>query len=141
MTSKKAIPLKAQAAMSKFESSREALRAFERDHARLLEDYTQLRGSYNSAIEEVKETYRENHETLGPTFGDFSLRYRIEVDGEKLAQMMGDKAIKMGLVAYEAKVDRKKYDKAVSEGDIPATVIAEVETQLAPAVVSPKKAE
>jgi hypothetical protein len=137
----KAIPLKAQAAMSKFESAREALRAFEREHARTIEEYGQLRGSYNSAIEEVKETYRDNHETIGPSFGDFSLRYRIEVDGEKLVQLLGDNAVKNGLVAYEAKVDRKKYDKAISEGDIPASVIAEVETHLPPAVVSPKKAE
>lgn len=141
MNTKKAIPLKAQGAMAKFESARETLRAFEREHARVLEDYAQLRGTYNSSIEEVKEVYRENHEAIGTHFGDFSVRYRIEVDGEKLAQLMGDKAIHLGLITYEPKVDRKKYDKALAEGTIPSTIVSEVETHLPPAVVSPKKAE
>jgi len=141
MNTKKAIPLKAQGAMAKFESARETLRAFEREHARVLEDYAQLRGAYNSAIEEVKEVYRDNHEVIGTHFGDFSVRYRIEVDGEKLAHLMGDRAIQMGIVVYEPKVDRKKYDRALSEGAIPANIVSEVETHLPPAVVSPKKAE
>lgn len=141
MNTKKAIPLKAQGAMAKFESARETLRAFEREHARVLEEYTQLRGAYNSAIEEVKEVYRENHETIGSRFGDFSVRYRIDVNGERLAQLMGDRVIQMGVVVYEPKVDRKKYERALSEGAIPADIVSAVETHLPPAVVSPKKAE
>lgn len=141
MNTKKAIPLKAQGAMAKFESARETLRAFEREHSRVLEDYTQLRGSYNSSIEEVKEVYRDNHDTIGTHFGDFSLRYRVEIDGGKLASLMGDDAVRLGIVSYEPKVDRKKYDKALSEGHIPASVVTEVESHPPPAVVSPKKAE
>jgi hypothetical protein len=141
MNNKKAIPLQAQGSMAKFESARETLRAFEREHSRVLEDYAQLRGSYNSAIEEVKEVYRNNHEAIGAHFGDFSLRYRVEVDGGKLASMMGDDAVRLGIVSYEPKVDRKKYDKALAEGMISASIVAEVETHPPPAVVSPKKAE
>jgi hypothetical protein len=141
MTVNKPLPLKVQGALAKFESSRETLRAFEREHARLVEEYAQLRGAYTSAIEEVKEVYRDNHEVVGPTLGDFSLRYRIEVNGERLVELLGDEAVKKGYVIYEPKVDRKKYDLAVKEGEISSDVIGEVETHLPPAVVSPKKPE
>ena len=141
MNTKKAIPLKAQGAMAKFESARETLRAFEREHSRVLEDYTQLRGSYNSSIEEVKEVYRDNHDLIGTHFGDFALRYRVEIDGGKLASLMGDDAVRLGIVTYEPTVNRKKYDKALSEGLIPAGGVTEVESHPPPAVVSPKKAE
>lgn len=141
MTVKKAIPLKAIAAMAKFESARESIRAFEKEHARLVEDYTQLKGAYNTSIDEVKEVYREHHEALGAHFGDFSLRYTIKIDAEELASIMGDTAVKMGILSYEPTVDRKKYDKVLSEGKLPADVIKAVEIHMPPSVVSPKKAE
>ncbi len=141
MTTKKAVPLKVLAAMSKFEAARESLRSYEKANARTLEEYTQLRGAYNSSIDEVKDTYRENHELLGPHLGDFSLRYTIKIDAAELANLMGDRAVQMGILSYEPEVDRKKYDRALSEGRIPMDVIAAVEKKMPPSVVSPKKAE
>lgn len=137
----KTIPLKVQGAMAKYESARETLRAFELEHARLVEEYGMLRAAYNDAIEAVAEAYRENHEIIGNKLGDFSIRYRVEVDPHKLMDLIGPDAVTKGYVKTELIVDRKEYDKALRSGDIPEEVAKAAEKQLTPAVMKPRKSE
>jgi hypothetical protein len=137
----KTIPLKVQGALAKYESTRETLRAFENEHARLVEEYTMLRSAHNDAIEAVAEAYRENHEVIGNKLGDFSLRYRVEVDPHKLMNLLGGDAVSKGYVKTELVVDRKAYDKGVHDGDIPEEVVKAAEKQLVPAVMKPRKSE
>lgn len=137
----KAIPLKVQAAVAKYESTRETLRAFELHNARLVEEYTMLRSVHNDAIEAVAEVYRENHEVIGNKLGDFSCRNRVEVDAHKLMDLMGPEAVTKGYIKTELVVDRKEYDRAVRAGDIPAEVAHASEKRLAPAVMKPRKSE
>lgn len=139
--STKTIPLKVQAALAKYESTREVLRAFETEHPRLVEEYGMLRAAHNDAIEAVAEAYRENYEAIGSKLGDFSLRYRVEVDPHKLMDLLGADAVQKGYVKTELVVDRKEYDKAVRAGDIPERVIAAAEKQLTPAVMKPRRSE
>lgn len=137
----KTIPLKVQGALAKYESTRETLRAFETEHPRLVEEYSMLRSAHNDAIEAVAEAYRENHETIGNKLGDFSLRYRVEVDPHKLVDLLGGDAVAKGYVKTELIVDRKEYDKAVRSGDISAETAKAAEKQLTPAVMKPRKSE
>jgi hypothetical protein len=131
------VPMKAQTAMSQFELAREARRAFEKEHARVLEEYGQITGAYDTAIDEVKNVYREHYENIGPKFGDFSIRMRTEVDPDVLVREMGDKAIDLEIVESKYVVNRKKYEQALKEGLIPVPVLAKAEKTLPPAIVAP----
>lgn len=137
----KAIPLKVQGALAKYESARESLRAFENEHARVVEEHTMLRSSYNDAVENVVNEYRENHEVIGQRLGDFSLRYRREVDAGRLVELLGTSAVTDGYVKTELVVDRKAYDKGVNSGAIPVEIVAACEKDLSPAVLKPRKSE
>lgn len=137
MNTKHEVPLKALAAMGKYEQAREVLRAFENDNARLVEEYQALKGQLSAATEDVKEVYRENHEVIGPKWNDFSLRYGTEIDAQKVYEIMGEKAVELGIVVIEPKIIRKAFEAALKNSQIPARVIKEAETAKVPAVVTP----
>lgn len=131
------IPMKAQNAMAQFELAREAKRAFEKANARFVEEYAMINGAYDTAVEEMKNVYRENHEQIGAKFGDFAIRLRTEVDAEVLIAEMGDRVFDLEIVEIKNVVNRKKYEQALKEGLIPVPVLSKAEKSLPPAVVPP----
>jgi hypothetical protein len=122
----KAIPLAAQAALSRFESARENLNSFAQRHAAIIKDYDMLRQVHNEALTHAKNVYREHYDNIGDRFGDFEARSRTDLDATKLISLLGSDSD--ALVRVEYKVDREKYLSAVKDGSIPAEVAQEVET-------------
>lgn len=133
---KKAIPLQFQAAYAKYEEARAAVQGFESENDELLEQWHRLRDAYNSALEEVKAAYKKHHTTIGKTYGDFSTKKRTEIDVVLLKQLVPELP---NLFEEKTVLNRKTYDKAVSEGDISAEIVEEVEEELTPAVLCPKQ--
>ena len=98
----KSIPMKVQAAVSKFEAARANFEAFRKQNPKFAEEYEMLREAYNSTLKEAKSTYKDNHEKIGKKLGEFSVRGRTLIDGKKLLDLMGPKAD--ALVSLEYKV-------------------------------------
>lgn len=132
------IPVKSRAKLSKFEAARANLETFEKEHARTIEDYNMLREAYNAALEEVKATFKEHHEEIGKTFGDFSIRTKTLVDARKLLELLGpDEG--SNFIELEHKVLKAAYTKAVKDGDIPQEIAEQVESPGPVSVYGPKK--
>jgi hypothetical protein len=119
------IPMKVQAALSQFEGARAALEGFRQENIELVEEYEILKEAYNTALQNVKTVYKDNHEAVGRKLGDFAASTSTLIDAERLVELMGDKVDP--LIKTKLSVDRKQYNKAVELGLIPGEVIDEVE--------------
>lgn len=139
MTGKK-LPLDFQASMAKFEAARETLGAFRNEpkNARILETHDHLRDAYNEALNEVKTKYKENFEAIGKKYGEFSAVLKVEVDADRLLELLGPTVDPILKIKYT--VDRVLYNKAVAEGIIPEEVVEEVEKAKEPEIRGPKAA-
>ena len=127
MTKSKTVPVKARAALSRFERARANLEAFEKANKRLVEDLDLLREAHNSALREVKAVYKDNHEHMASKFGNFSVRGKTIIDGRKLVKLMGaENADPYVTLVY--KVDKRVYDQGIKSGDITSEIAAEVES-------------
>lgn len=123
--------------LSAFEQSREALQAFRTQTAKVLEQYDLLVASYNSALDDVKATYRENWETIGSPYGEFKITKKTDIDAELLLKLMPQAE---AAVNIEYKIDRKVYEQLVRKGLIPVEVTKEIESPGSISVYGPKPA-
>ena len=135
----KAIPMKAQAALARFEAAREALAAFSKDNSDVVEEYNLLRGAFNAAIDEMKAIYKDNFDVLGPKYGDFKAVVKTELSAEALMEALGQAS--GPYIVTKHSVNRKEYIKAVENGLISSEVVASVETQSSPIIYGPPRAE
>lgn len=133
----KQVPVAVTAAVSKFETAREALNGFRTQHAKILETFENLKEQYNQSLNEVKALYKEHHEVIGGKLGDFSARSRVMVDAELLLKLMGPTVDPIITIKYG--VERKHYDEAVSRGIIPSEVVRQVEKRTEPSIYGPKE--
>jgi hypothetical protein len=130
-------PLQFHAAVSSFEAAREALIAFRNQNPKLLEQHDLLVRSYNDALKEVKAIYKQNHETIGPSFGEFKIRISTKVDAKKLIELMPNAE---GAIKVEYAVDLDEYKRLVKAGLIPQEVVEQVESPGTVSVYGPKEA-
>jgi len=133
----RAIPLAAQAALSKFESARETLNSYSQRNAKIIRDYDMLRQAHNEALKHMKSVYKEHYNLIGESFGDFRAQPRRELDVDKLMMLLGTAADAVTKVDY--KIDREAYNTAVKSGLIPASVVQAVEIEAQPAIYGPKE--
>lgn len=119
-------PIKATAALSRFETARAALDAFLTDNEDTFEEYERLITDYNNTLSEARSVYKDNHSTIGPSFGDFKRVLITKIDVELLLKLMPETE---DLVTFEPKIDREEYTKAVSNGNIPQKVVNQIESQ------------
>lgn len=128
--------MKLRASRAKFDQAKNTLEAYISQNEDVLDMYEVLKEEYNEALKDLKATYKENYEKVGPKYGDFKARTRVVVDANLLLDMMGDSANDLVKVKYS--VDRKAYDDALSNGDIPKKVVDTVES-VSIAIYGPKE--
>lgn len=131
-------PIKVRAALSQFESARANLETFEKENARVVEDYDMMREAYNSALTNIKAVYKDNYAVIGAKYGEFSARTKVSIDARKLMKILGDDDA-APYVELRYVVLKAVYDKGVASGDISQEVSVAVETRSAPSIYGPKK--
>jgi hypothetical protein len=136
----KPIPLEFQAAVAKYEAARETLSAFRNEvkNARVLETHDHLRGEYNDALLKVKQAYKKHFDAIGKKYGDFSAVQKVDIDADKLLNLMGSVIDPILKIKYS--VDRDNYYKAIAAGIIPSEIVEQVEAQKEPEIRGPKEA-
>lgn len=120
--SKKAPP-HVLAALAKFEEAKRALNLFREKNRKITDAYDVHRDAYNAALSEVHNLYKQYHETLGPTFGGFTMQKKREIDKELLFKLLP--GLKEAL-EVDYKINVAIFDQLTAEEVIPEDIAEQV---------------
>lgn len=105
--------------------------------AELIAAYDAARTELNEAIAAGKTLFAENIDIAGTRWAGYATRSTLTINAVRLYELLEEKA--EPLLVTELKVNREAYLQAVNDGQIPVSVMKEVES-VSIAVTSPKGA-
>lgn len=120
------IPMKFQSAFSKYEAAKMTVAAFKQEHRAIIEEYEMLIRHFEEAETAVKVLYKENHEQIGPKYGDFKVIQPTVVDVDKLLQLC---PAAEPWVHVKKSLLKEDFEKLQRDGTISAEVASEVEVR------------
>lgn len=158
------IPDKVRRAYAEYESKRSHVMAFREEYHDIIKSYEDYLVQYNDAVNGVRAVIRDTANKLGAKYRDFKIETPKKVSAEVLAELLGHEACvymsEFSFVLTEegmdellpsipaedqeryfkitGKVNRKSYDRAVRDQEIPASIANQVEYYDTPRVKGPK---
>lgn len=127
----KSAPPHVLAAFAKFEEAKRALHLFRQQNQKVADAYDMHRDNYNAALTEVQSLYKQHWETLGPSYGGFTLHKKREINKELLLKLVP--GITEAL-EYEYKLNVSIFEQLQADGlvdeDIAEQVLIEVPHQI-----------